>query len=301
MTGPSPAERPSDGQGHPRWWAAAGTALTLAGAAYVAGQVSAHRADAAAALETARLPWMAAGAALAGAAMVVIAWGWRRVIGLAGGPTPPGPEVVRAFFRGELAKYVPGGVWAVVGRAAWAVRAGVDRRAALASVPASLLLMYTAAGLVALGALAAGAAGGGPLAVLLVVPAGAAAAHPRVAGPLARRLRLPAPDGRAVAAAVAGYVPAWILVVASSFAVARALDPGASLLQVALAAPLSWLAGFLAAPAPAGLGVREAVFAATCGLAAGPAAAAALLVRALFVLADLAGFAAALRTRNRRP
>jgi uncharacterized membrane protein YbhN (UPF0104 family) len=57
---------------------------------------------------------------------------------------------------------------------------------------------------------------------------------------------------------------------------------------VALAAVVSWIIGFVT-PAPGGLGVREAVFVALAGVAAGPAAAAAILARVLFVLVDGVG------------
>ena len=58
--------------------------------------------------------------------------------------------------------------------------------------------------------------------------------------------------------------------------------------RVALAAIVSWIIGFIT-PAPGGIGVREAVFVAFAGVAAGPAAAAAILARVLFVLVDGSG------------
>ena len=51
---------------------------------------------------------------------------------------------------------------------------------------------------------------------------------------------------------------------------------------------MSWIIGFIT-PAPGGIGVREAVFVAIAGVAAGPAAAAAILARVLFVLVDGSG------------
>jgi len=51
---------------------------------------------------------------------------------------------------------------------------------------------------------------------------------------------------------------------------------------------VSWIIGFIT-PAPGGIGVREAVFVAVAGVAAGPAAAAAILARVLFVVIDGSG------------
>jgi uncharacterized membrane protein YbhN (UPF0104 family) len=54
---------------------------------------------------------------------------------------------------------------------------------------------------------------------------------------------------------------------------------------------VAWCAGFLAIPAPGGIGVRESIFVLTSGMAAHDAAAAALLARLAFVVADGAGAA----------
>lgn len=85
------------------------------------------------------------------------------------------------------------------------------------------------------------------------------------------------------------YLPAWVLIGGATWAVARALDPEAPLLRVAAAGVASWVAGFVAAPVPAGVGVREAAFVALAGLPAGVGAATALLARLAFVVVDSVG------------
>lgn len=85
------------------------------------------------------------------------------------------------------------------------------------------------------------------------------------------------------------YLPAWVLIGGATWCVARALDPGAPVLRVGAAGIASWVVGFVAAPVPAGVGVREAAFVALAGLPAGVGAAAALLARLVFVAVDSAG------------
>lgn len=85
------------------------------------------------------------------------------------------------------------------------------------------------------------------------------------------------------------YVPAWVLIGGATWCVARALDPGAPVVRVAAAGVASWVVGFVAAPVPAGVGVREAAFVALAGLPAGVGAAAALLARLVFVAVDSVG------------
>jgi uncharacterized membrane protein YbhN (UPF0104 family) len=80
----------------------------------------------------------------------------------------------------------------------------------------------------------------------------------------------------------------WILIAAATTLVTKSLVPHPSIARVALAAVVSWIIGFIT-PSPGGIGVREAVFVAVAGVAAGPAAAAAILARVLFVLVDSVG------------
>jgi len=75
-------------------------------------------------------------------------------------------------------------------------------------------------------------------------------------------------------------------------AVAQAVAPGESgVARIAFAAILSWVAGLLAVPVPAGAGVRETVFIATSGLPSELGATVAVAARVLFIIADAGGAA----------
>lgn len=251
--------------------------------------------------------WLVGALALAAVAMVGIAWPWSDVMAVLGTRVPRA-RAVAWYFVGELGKYVPGGVWTVVGRAEQATGGGLERSVAYGGVALSLVAAYLAAIVVALALVPVASGGGVPFAVFALLPVGLAALHPRVLQPLlglvSRLVRRPVPVepprwGVAVGL-VARYVPAWLLVGAATWCVARALDPGAGLGRVALAGVLSWIVGFLAVPVPGGLGVREAVFVSAAGLPLATGAATAVVARLGFMLVDASGAllgAASLRRR----
>lgn len=127
----------------------------------------------------ARIPWLLLALGCAMAAIADVAWGWRHGLQVLGSDVPA-RRVLPWFFVGEIAKYVPGGIWSVVGRAELATRGGVDRRRAYASVALSLVAAYLAAMVVAVALLpfAAGGAAGWYWLCLLVLPVGVIALHP---------------------------------------------------------------------------------------------------------------------------
>lgn len=264
------------------------------------------------ALETASLGWLAVAVVLAAVGMTAIAVPWRAVLAVLGGELSTG-QVVARYYVGELGKYVPGGVWPILGRGELARRAGVARPAAYGSVLLSLLALYLAATfLVVLGLPALiGDDGSGSLAVLALLPLGLVALHPGVVGAgigvLARVARRPievtVPSWSTSLGLVARYVPAWLAIGAATWAVARSLDTGADPVDIGTAAVLSWIIGFVVVPVPGGVGVREAAFVAAAGsLAPGVAAVVAVVVRVCFVLVDAIGAVAGsahLRTRRR--
>ena len=254
------------------------------------------------ALSVASPGWMAAGFVLAAVGMVAIAVPWKAVLAVLGGHMSAA-QVVARYFVGELGKYIPGGVWPILGRGELARRAGVPRPAAYGSVLLSLVSLYMAAALVVLVGLPAvvGGDGNGWFAALLLLPIGVLALHPRVVGAvvdlLGRLLRRPIdvaiPSWRTAVFLVARYVPAWIAVGGATWAVARSLEPSAAVAEVGTAAVLSWIVGFVVVPVPGGVGVREAAFVATAGsLDPGLAAVVAVVVRVLFVVVDAIGAAA---------
>jgi glycosyltransferase 2 family protein len=132
--------------------------------------------------------------------------------------------------------------------------------------------------------------------VAVVAVGGVAAIHPAVSRRihalasriLKRKLIIEIPSWGRCLRLTATYIPVWILIAAATTFVTRSLVPHPPIARVALAAVVSWIIGFIT-PSPGGIGVREAVFVAVAGVAAGPAAAAAILARVLFVLVDSIG------------
>lgn len=235
------------------------------------------------------------------ASMFWLAVLWQRCL-LALDVAVPLPEVAVWYFVGELGKYIPGGVWQVIGRSELAHRSrGVRRSTSYAST----LLSY---GVMCMGAavlcavmspfLATGSDGTSWAWVfapaLVLVPV---AVHPmvvaagvRVASKISRRsIGIQPLPWRTMLQLVLWSVPAWFFLGAASAALAQGLGIEANLLRVALAAVAAWVVGFLAVPVPAGAGVREVTFATLSGLAAGPAVAIALLARVVLIGVDALG------------
>jgi len=290
---------------------AAGLVIGLVTCAFVVRTLSSEWGRVRDALSDASPAWIAVGFVLCALAMTSIGWVWTDVLALLGVRV----DRVRAlgwYYLGELGKYLPGGVWPVLGRGELARRGGVPGPRAYASVALSLVTLYLAAMMTAVGLLPFALGDDGPGAVtlvLLLLPLGLAALHPAVLTPvlgLARRatrrpLALDLPPWRRTIGVVIRYLPTWALVGGATSAVAYAVDPGASLTRVAFAAVLSWIAGFLAVPVPAGAGVRETVFIAASGLSPELGATVAVATRVLFIVVDGGGAAIAAPLVRRRP
>jgi glycosyltransferase 2 family protein len=269
---------------------------------------------AASALGRADLWWVVPALAVGGLAMGLMAWRWGAAMTALDGRRLPSPTVMGAFFVGELAKYLPGGVWSVFGRGEIALRLGRSRPVAYASVLLSLVTCYLAAAVAALVLAALGGALGTSSVpwwpVVAVVVLGGALLVPAVHNRLLsaarrvsrRRFELELPSWGRWIWLTSAYLPSWAGIAVATTMVAHALDPRASVVRVGLAAIVSWVVGFVS-PSPGGFGVREAVFIAAAGLPTGPAAAAAVLARLIFVSVDLSGAVvgwAILGSRGRR-
>jgi uncharacterized membrane protein YbhN (UPF0104 family) len=219
------------------------------------------------------------------------------------------------YFMGEIGKYIPGGIWPVVGRGELARRGGLQRSAAYASVVLSLAALYLSAMLVTavlvpLRFLDAGDPAA--LWVLVLLPVGLLLLHHRVlewfvarAERLLRRdLPVQIPEWSASLGLVARYVPSWLLIGTATWCIARAFDAGVSWMTIAPAAILSWVVGFVLVPVPGGVGVREAAFVALVGTSVPSSTRATIAVaaRLAFMLVDATGAAvgAALWRRTRR-
>jgi uncharacterized membrane protein YbhN (UPF0104 family) len=248
------------------------------------------------------LGWLAAAVLAAAGAMTWIAWCWADVIALLSHRIDR-RRVIAWYYSGEIAKYVPGGVWPVVGRGELARRGGVPAERAYPSVALSLAVLYlaglaVAAVLVPLD-LAKQVESPAALALLLLLPVGLVALHPAVLGRArdlvvriaGRGTDVPLPPWSATGRLVVRDVPAWLLIWLATWLVARAITPDPPVLRIGIATTLSWAAGFAAVPAPAGAGVREAVFVASSGMSSGVAATVAVASRLVFLLADVGGLA----------
>jgi uncharacterized membrane protein YbhN (UPF0104 family) len=261
------------------------------------------RAAASAALHHARLWWLAPAFVVGAAGIFYNAWRWGAAIQAVGGERGPLARLFASYYVGELAKYVPGGIWSVVGRSEISRREGRSRAVSYASVLLSLIAWYLAAVasalVVAVIALGSGSVNTNWWPVLAVVTVAALllvhpAVHSRLLSLAERLLRRPIavelPTWSTCLKLALSYIPTWIGIAVATTIVAHALVPHPPLARVALATIVAWIVGFVS-PSPSGIGVREAVFVATAGLAAGPAAAIAVLARVMFVLVDLSGAA----------
>ena len=246
--------------------------------------------------------WLIAALACSAASMAGLGLLWWRCLHLFGAPARPGPALAW-YFGGELGKYLPGGVWTVLGRGELAQRGGMISRS---TGYATTLISY--------GAMCIGAAsvcgvlaptlstdGGGGLGwtwvLVLLVPLGVGAVHPAVFGRILAlgrratrgRLDLSPPTWAAMLRLIAWSVPTWVLLGSAAVLVTEALGYHQHPARVAFAAIAAWIIGFLAVPVPAGAGLRELIFVAVCGLPAAPAVAVAAIARALFLVVDGVG------------
>lgn len=267
-----------------RW---GGAAAALAGAAFVALRMRAYwrepgHFDAIAA----NWPLLAGLALLYGAANLLLASGWRHLLAHAGVAVTR-MWSIRVYGLSQLAKYVPGNIFHLVGRQALGMAAGAAGRP-LARSAVDELTSIAAAGMLY-----------GWLVLPLVVPRlPAPACIAAFLGTVwlalfaARRLRGP----HAAAAllrqllflAVSGAVFAALLGAATPLALYDWLLIGAAYV-------LAWLAGLLTPGAPAGIGVREAILLLLLNGMATDAAvlSAVVLGRLVTVAGDLAFFGAA--------
>jgi glycosyltransferase 2 family protein len=291
---------------------AAGIVIALIGFGFVVRLAVRHWDDVRDGLAGANPAWLIAGVVLGVAGMTTIALAWGPVVSALGGRVSS-RQVVRWYFPGELGKYVPGGIWPVVGRAELACRGGVRRGVAYASVGLSLAGLYLAAMAVVAAALpvhlVASNDSSAPLLVALLLPVGVFALHPRslnAAFDLVRRVAhrdftVTVPSWRTSLTIVARYVPAWLCIGGATWCLARAFDRNAPFGSVFVAAVASWVVGFILVPVPGGVGVREAAFVAVAGLPAGTGATVALVARLMFVAIDALGAVLApVLTRPRR-
>ncbi len=222
----------------------------------------------------------------------VTGWAWARL--LAGqGESWRIPRLTALLAVTQLAKYVPGNIAQHASRAALATRDGMAARPLLSTVAQETILATAASVIVGFAMLAMSASGAarlpgdarvallwiGPLLGLALialvgirVPAGQASASPH------RLIRLIGhmgglPGARVALPAFCAYALNYVLIGMGLWVTARAsgMPPGLDFPLVTAAFALSWLIGFLAPGAPAGLGVREGIMVALLSGSAGNA------------------------------
>jgi uncharacterized membrane protein YbhN (UPF0104 family) len=252
------------------------------------------------ALAGARPGWLLLGLLAAAGAMTGLGLLWWRCLQVFGAPARR-RDAVAWYFGGELGKYVPGGVWPVLGRGELASRAGISRATGYVTTLISYAAMCVAAAVVC-GVLAPFVALDGDglswgWLMLALIPLGIGALHPAVLGRLLAlgakltrgRVQIEPRPWRTMLGLTGWSLATWLLVGAASVCVTEALGYSQQPARVAFAAVAAWIIGFLAIPVPAGAGLRELVFLAISGLDNGPAVAVAAIVRLLFIAVDAGG------------
>ena len=232
------------------------------------------------------------------AAMTSIGWIWVTMI-VARSHNVRHRNAMAWYFTGQLGKYVPGGIWPIVGRAELAVRNGIPRLDAYASTGLSLVTTYAAA-VVTIGIGAAATTGHRLIAVLIAVSlvlAFAAFSQPSLRAAIIRVATRVSPsassltDPKRLARLTVVHIPAWILMSLSTSVTATAFGAKISIADMLFITTTSWLAGFLVVGVPGGIGVREAVFTSLAGGIIGTpmAVSLALMSRVVFIAVDLTG------------
>jgi uncharacterized membrane protein YbhN (UPF0104 family) len=291
-----------------------GAALALGGAAFVAERLATGWSDYGEVIARARWGWLLPGLVLAALGMSAMGLVWRRVIRALGGEVSRG-QVFVWYQLGNLGKYVPGGLWSLVGRSELAVRGGLPRPIAYNSVALSMGATYLC-GLIVCAllvpfVLATSGDLGSQVWVFAVIPIGLAALHPAVLGRVFRLAErflgkgapTVVPRWTTSVGLVARHALPWLAIGTASWFVALTFAPNAPVVPIVFAGILSWVIGFMIVFVPGGIGVREAVFTAIASVVLPPhvAATIAIVSRLVFVAADGLGaiVAAALATRRR--
>jgi uncharacterized membrane protein YbhN (UPF0104 family) len=231
-------------------------------------------------------------------AMTSIGWIWVQMISEKGHEVSH-QRAMKWYFTGQLGKYVPGGIWPIVGRAEMAARNGIPRKDAYASTGLSLVTTYLAA-VMAIGIGALGWDSYRPIAVLVALGLLVGYyifSHEKLRtavlgvasklSPAALSLTEP----RRVVTLTIRHLPSWILMSLSTSVTATAFGAHIGLMQMLFITSTSWLAGFVVIGVPGGIGVREAIFTSLAGGIIGTpmAVSLALMSRLVFIAVDLVG------------
>ncbi len=235
-------------------------------------------------------------------AMTLIGYLWTRMLVTKGHYAPP-RSAMAWYFAGQLGKYVPGGIWPIVGRAELATRGGVPRSDAYAATGLSMVTTYLAAALaICIGSLLSWSY---PIAGILGLAALALGfmtfSNSTLRAKVLSLLNRVSPrasaltEPRRLLVLTITHLPAWILMSLSTSVTATAFGADIGITHMLFITSASWLAGFVVVGVPGGIGVRESVFTALAGTALNPglAVSLALASRVVFIAVDLLGALAA--------
>jgi len=235
-------------------------------------------------------------------AMTLIGYQWTRMLVTRGHHAPP-RSAMAWYFAGQLGKYVPGGIWPIVGRAELATRGGVSRTDAYAATGLSMVTTYLAAALtICLGSLLSWSYPlVGILGLLCLIAGFAAFSNSFLRSKALAVLGRVSPrasaltEPRRLLVLTLTHLPAWILMSLSTTVTASAFGADIGILHMLFITSASWLAGFVVVGVPGGIGVRESVFTALAGTAISPGVAVSLALasRVVFIAVDLVGALAA--------
>jgi uncharacterized membrane protein YbhN (UPF0104 family) len=281
-----------------------GIAIGAAGIAFVVSRIVRDREAIGDALSSASVGWLVVGGVFGLVAMTMIGANWLLIL-RHNGAVAPWRRAMAWFFVGQLGKYVPGGIWPIVGQAELASRGATARGAAYSATAMSMVTTFLGAATVAVitGLIAPTeyrlwvAALAGLLALFAAAfasPAIRATVERLILRVTNRELRLAEP--RWFAVVVARHLPVWLAFAGMNLfaVVALGVDLDGSLaIELIFVTCVSWMAGFVIVGVPGGIGVRETVFISmtTASLGADIAVSVAVLSRVVSIAVDLVGAA----------
>ena len=248
--------------------------------------------------------WLMAGIVAILASYQLNGMTFARSIELLSANHPPRPVAVSIWARSLLARYIPGSVMMFVGRAMMGATWGVSKKT---TVAATIYEQLIGLGLGAAATVAYvgiyGSAGNKQLMwLLIVIPVGLVALHPRIFVPLSTRIlriagRPPLEQtftGRQIMALLGGYTGGAVLICLGVWALVRSAAGPAigGPLEISLAFLLAFAVSTLAFIFPSGLGVRDGLLALLFarnlgGGSTGPALAIAVGLRFALVVIEL--------------
>lgn len=283
-----------------RLTSALGLAIGIAGIAFVIKTLISKRTEVADAFASIDATHLVGSWALGLLAMTLIGSLWLSMI------THKGQQVsarraMSWYFTGQLGKYVPGGIWPIVGRAELATRNGVSRRDAYASTGLSLVTTYLAA-VMSLGIGAAFTNDRWPISILVALGCiigylifsnqNLRTRTISLLGKVSPNMQT-LTDPKRLARLAVLHIPAWVLMSLSTSVTASAFGANIGILEMLFITSTSWFVGFVVIGVPGGIGVREAVFTSLASpLVGAPVAVSlALMSRVVFIVVDLSGAA----------